>query len=313
MNKQAIEFTFNWIFSIVVGAIVIFLAIYAAVSFINTERTLQDTQNVQDLETLLNPLQTSIEAISKPSSIKFPREVRINSRCSIDSDLGEESLTLQTKNSLGGSWSSISFPNKISSYLFTSSSIQGTSFNALVVPFAMPYKVADLVILWTEDYCFVNTPLDIFREIEILNGTIQFTNSKTRCKANSKTVCFINSEIDTNEGCDLSVNTFLKQVRNQNKPVYYEDKLIYASIFSDPDIYECNLQRLTARAKSLAKIYSKKAEILGASQDCGSSLAPILSNYANSLNLQSSKDLSSLFSLSNQLNKDQGDLLCPMW
>ena len=77
INKKGIEFSFNWIFSIVVGIVVIFLAIYAANSFIKTERTLQDTETVQQLQTLLNPLQTSIESTTKPSNIIFPREVKL--------------------------------------------------------------------------------------------------------------------------------------------------------------------------------------------------------------------------------------------
>ncbi|MEK6855984.1 MAG: hypothetical protein AABX66_02375, partial [Nanoarchaeota archaeon] len=282
INKKGIEFSFNWIFSIVVGIVVIFLAIYAANSFIKTERTLQDTETVQQLQTLLNPLQTSIESTTKPSNIIFPREVKLMTQCIASTGMGEQKITLSSKNNIGGEWSSVSFSNKISSYLFMESTVQGKQMHVLVAPFYMPYKVADLVILWSTNYCLVNAPQNVKDELQILNASgVIFADSKLKCSSNSNKVCFLNSPSDIDEGCEIKVNTYLKQVRSTGKLVYYEGSLLYASIFSNADIYECNVKRLASRTKELANLYSQKSILLGDKSNCGGALAPILNNYAN--------------------------------
>lgn len=314
MNKKAIEFTFNWIFSIIVGAVVIFLAVYAANSFVKTERTFQDTETVQSLQSLLNPLQTSVESISKPSKITFPRESRIRTQCISDSALGTQQIELSSRNNIGGDWSSVSLPNKFSGYIFMNSMIQGKKVSVLVAPFSMPYKVADLVILWTGEYCLVNAPDEIISQLQIFNGSgMSFTDSKIRCPKESRQVCFVNSESDVDEGCDTRVNTYLKQVRSAGKLIYYEDSLLYGAIFADADIYECNVKRIVARAKSLAEIYADKSALLGESENCGSSMESVMKNYASLMEIKDSRDLATISVQAENVKNQQGDLLCSMW
>lgn len=310
---KAFEFSFNWIFSIIVGATIIFLAIYAANSFIKTERIAADTESVQQLESLLNPLQTSIESISKPSSLVFPKETKIFTECTTDALLGSQQIQLSSRQGIGKPWSSISFSNKIQSYLFMENPMQGKNFSLLIAPFSMPYKIADLVVLWNENYCFVNSPTEVSDEISILNGSgIFLTETRIQCPKGSKEVCFLNSASDIDEGCDIRVNSYIKQVRGNNKVVYYENSLLYPAIFSSPEIYECNVKRLVAKNKALANIYAEKSLLLGSS-GCGVALEPELRTYSEILEINSSRELSNIKLQADTLENSQEDLLCALW
>ena len=61
-NKKALEMSFAWIFAIIAGIVILFLAIYATSQFIKTRRYEIDIQTAAKLAILLDPLETSLEA-----------------------------------------------------------------------------------------------------------------------------------------------------------------------------------------------------------------------------------------------------------
>ena len=68
--------------------------------------------------------------------------------------------------------------------------------------------------------------------------------------------------------------------------MYYYDNLLYAVIFSSPEIYECNIKRLSSKIAELAQIYTEKIEVVSI-KDCNSILGPALQDLksiANSIN-----------------------------
>lgn len=65
-DKKAFEFSFGWIFAVIVGAVFIFLAIYASMKLLETQRNTQDTELGKKLGIILTPLETSLETAHNP-------------------------------------------------------------------------------------------------------------------------------------------------------------------------------------------------------------------------------------------------------
>jgi len=77
-NKRAFEFSFSWLFAIIMGAVIIFLAIYAANKFIGTERAKQDTELGKELGIILLPIETGLETAKTESVIMGISEVSLS-------------------------------------------------------------------------------------------------------------------------------------------------------------------------------------------------------------------------------------------
>jgi hypothetical protein len=60
MNKQGIEMGFSWIFAIIVGVVILFLAIYTTTRIIGTSRYELDTETAKKISILIDPLETSL-------------------------------------------------------------------------------------------------------------------------------------------------------------------------------------------------------------------------------------------------------------
>ena len=61
MFKRGYEFSFAWFFTIIVGAVIIFLAVYAATQIVDLGRTRQETERGKQIGILLTPLGTTLE------------------------------------------------------------------------------------------------------------------------------------------------------------------------------------------------------------------------------------------------------------
>ena len=102
-------------------------------------------------------------------------------------------------------------------------------------------------------------------------------------KVDDKTikVCF-------NKNCGINVNYNSKYVqKGEDKSYFEEDALMYAAIFSDKEIYECQVKRLMKRTKQLAELYKEK-ELLVSQKNCAGELAVDLDLLIG--NLENAKD-----------------------
>ena len=258
MKKGALQISFAWLFSIIVGVFILFLAIILARQMLRTEPTAISAQTGKEIGALLNPLETGFES-GKVTSLVFPTETRIYNGCANEGIFGKQRIKISQKNF--GKWAETeinsSFVNK---YIFSDKPAEGKEFYIFSKPFDFPFKVADLIYITpkSKDYCFVNSPENIQEEIKDLKQeNIIFKNSPEDCGEMIK-VCF-----NTNENCEINVDNNLKSVEKNNNPVYFEgDSLMYAGIFSDADIYECQIKRLMKRTENLAILYANKANIL---------------------------------------------------
>jgi hypothetical protein len=310
-NKKGFEMSFAWMFSIIVGAVIIFLAIYIVTQyFLPTKKQEINIQTATKISILLDPLETSLET-GKSSIIEFPVETRIyNDRCEYSGSFGYQRIGLSSKSGIGEQWPNPSYPKSIyNKYIFSEEVEQQETFNIFTKPFNMPFKISDLIILSGTEYCFIfnEDSEDIKDELERLNlGNVQISSNKNNCSSQSKKVCFPGT------GCDISVygsveyggqNFEQGSVIKQGKTMYYSGNLLYAAIFSSPEVYECNIKRLAKRISHLALIYKDKIKIVE-SKGCSSTLEPHLISLSNlGLNASSSEIVFSLNNKAEQIDE----------
>lgn len=279
MKSRGLEVSFAWIFAIIVGAVILFLALYTTFNFVSEGQQQTDTEVAAQLVALLSPVETTIES-GKYAQVKFNARTRITNKCSSLGTFGDQSIGTQVKSGLGNTWGkegiAIRTENK---YVFSDVQEEGTTLNLFVKPFYAPYKVADLIIATSNDYCFVRTPEEVEDELKTLGMPhITFVTEQNRCLTNAIRVCF------SGTGCSVQVDMDRRSVSRQGKTVYFDNfedrSLVYAAIFSDPTLYECQVKRLMKRTGELAELYARKADLLQGS-GCSSGLGDDLRDYSH--------------------------------
>ncbi len=264
MKKKGIAFTFGWLFAILIGAAILFLAIYATVQLVGTERAVQETEAAKQLELILTPVETGYEEGKSVPPIIFPTETRIYNNCSTRGNFGEQNLRIEDGEPI----------TSYNKYIFSPSAMESRELYAFSKPFDMGFKIANLLFLWDRKYCFVSAPSEIEREVRALNlPEINTTDNINECENGAEVVCFF-SEL---EKCDTVINPIQKTVRKGNRMMFYKDSLVYGAIFSEPGFYECEIQRLMKRTSELAFLYNEKSKFISARSDgCSSELQPLL-------------------------------------
>jgi len=314
-NKKGFEFSFGWLFAIVVGAVIIFLAIYASTSLIRQNRNIQDTFAGKELGVILSPVETSLES-GKTTIISFPVETRVFNECRTNGNFGSQGISVASKSGIGKEWQ---VPGEISrfynKYIFSSSTIEGKGATVLVKPLIFPFEVADLIFMWsnTDEFCFVDAPGEIEDELTGLNiKNINFTTNLGDCKKLSKKVCF-----STKSGCEVQVDLISQSVKKNKQTLYFandkENAFLYGAIFADNGIYECQVKRLMKRTAELALLYRAKSESLS-SNGCSSNLEGDLSTYANqTLKLNNTNQLREIELSSDELGRRNDALSCKLF
>ena len=316
MNNRGFEMSFAWMFAIIVGAVVIFLAIYFTTQFIGTEREIQNTEAGKQIGILLNPVETSLED-AKIAKITTPLETRIYNDCLIKSgqSFGSQKIAVATASGVGEKWvepgTASSFYNK---YVFSDSVVQGKEFIVFSKPFRFPFKVADLLFVWDlgDKYCFVTPPQWMEEELDDLSPEgIKVVGNLEDCETLDIKVCF-----STVSNCNIDVNMNAQSVK-KNKgttTVYFEDSLIYGAIFAEPDLYECQVKRLMSRTSELSALYYSKSSYVG-SVGCGSSAlhGNLLALSNSTSHFEKSFDIILSSFISNELGTQNRRLSCKLF
>ncbi len=307
MKKGAIEFSFTWIFAILAGIFILGLAIYFSVKIISIGNTNIDARVGKEIGFLLNPLETGFESL-KASSFTMPVETRIYNKCNTDGNFGKQLIHISQKSF--NKWTDTNldagFSNK---FIFSKNYSQGKKFYVFSKPFEFPFKVADLIYLTStqEKYCFINAPKKIKEELENLNQeNILIEN----CSAGSVQVCFSGS-------CDIEVNYDEKYLEKNSKKIYFEtDALMYAGIFSEKEVYECQVKRLMQRISELAKIYQEKSTLtsrVGCNSNINGDLMVLMATAENFAKTGTSAQLNSITEIIQQINTNNHATSCRMW
>lgn len=310
MKKGALEISFGWLFAIIAGIIILFLAIYLSSKLMSTEKETVSAETGKEIGILLNPLETSFES-AQTTSITIPAETRIHNKCELTGTFGKQLIQLDQKSF--NKWTKtevyVSFNNK---YIFSNEEIEGKKFYIFSKPFYFPFKVADLVYMTSSEdrYCFINAPNKINEEISDLNQKNLLTEN---CSENDIEVCF--SEND----CDINVDYEAGYVEKEGKREYFtgvEDDsgaLMYAAIFSDKEEYECQLKRLMLRLKEISLLYMNK-ELFTKKEGCGDNLGGDLNELSEIANsLKNSEELEIIKIKVDIINKKNNARICMLW
>jgi len=307
-GKKGIEFSFAWLFSVIAGAFILFLAIYIGYRMISTSEHQAGTVTAKELSIIFEPMETGL-ASGKATEATLSQETMIFNVCSDFGVFGEQAISTALKK--GWSFSSPSAPIKITNkYIFSNSSFSGRKMYFFSKPFNFPYKVSDIIMITSKDYCFTNAPDFAREDIENLNlGNIGFD---TNCSQDSIKVCFASGT-----KCDMTVYSndgyetgYIAKASGEK--LYFIDNLMYAGIFSDSDIYECNVKRLAKKAIQIALIYSDESKIV--SEKCSAVSEASLAGFATQLsNIKTSADLITIKQLSESLDDENSFSECRLW
>ena len=257
MNKRGfLQISFAWIFAILVGGFIIFLAISATGKIKDSRASGSDIEASKELGILLSPLEAGFEEI-KTSSFEMPKESKLIFRCNTYDDFGTQGIIVRGENfdEFSGNNMEIEFPNK---YIFSEKVLEERNFNLFSKKFSFPFKTATLIYITpsSKDYCFIDAPSEIEEEIENMKGSEspQYIFQENCSTKDMVQVCF------RDEGCDINVNYNLGELEKEGEIFFFQgDALMYAAIFSEKGIYDCQVQRLMKKVGILSDIYIEKS------------------------------------------------------
>jgi len=280
-NRGGFEMSFAMLFSIIAGAIILFLAIYATVKLINIEKGTVYAEAAKSIDNYLGDLTTGIaEGVS--TNMSFRKETRIFFDCSpsdINNPFGKQTIGFSEESGIGQKWyNSTTKITRRNKYVFANSTEQGKKMFIFIKPFYMGFKVDDLIIMSTNHYCFIRNgmPSRIIAEIEDLKMENAKVADSCVSGTGNITVCFGSGcsgdiqveNMNTNcGGCDEYEVGIVK--KDGEQPVDYVGNLLYGAIFSSRGIYECNVGRLGEKTAALAELYLGKISLVS-SKNCNS-------------------------------------------
>ncbi|MFC1685966.1 hypothetical protein ACFLZZ_03010 [Nanoarchaeota archaeon] len=269
MMKKRGAVSYVWIFSLIIGALILFLAIFSAQKFTETSSLQEQRTLVRQFDILLDPFASvgSIATMTLSKSVSMATDVQINFRCSKEENYNEVNLRTKTR----GEWNKWPIPGfKIRDKYVFSESLEGKDFWVFAKQFEMPWRVDDLIYIADQSYCFnfdiENAPQNMKPELEAIKREVEALQSDViavegSCIPGSKDVC-----IKTSHGRrDCSINVFydLGLVKKDGESIpFIDNSLMYGIILSDPEFYDCNLNRLLRRARTQTEINLDKAKVM---------------------------------------------------
>lgn len=303
INNKGIAMSFNWIFAILAGGFILFLAIFSAGKFIRTSEQVIYSETAASLISLFDPLETGL-ASGKAHEINFKKKSKLFFGCNEDLNppFGKQTISFseQTFGEVyGEKGEEVSIKNK---YIFSDRVVEGDKIYAFSKPLFIPFKITDLNIVTSQDqnYCFYDAPEYVKEDLEGLNmKNIIFVNETSKCKGIS--ICF-----GSKANCEIKIFEDEKYVikKSYGKRVYYVGELIYGAIFSDPETYECNIKRIKVKFDELAKIYLDKISIIER-KDCKSNIGDKLSKLLGKI--EDSRGLIELYEAAEDINSINRD------
>jgi len=315
MDKTGLEFGFAWLFAIIVGAAILFMAIYAVTQLIDSGEKETTSKVAVEFANVLDPLQ-SVVSESKGGYVDLFVEARIFNSCNLEGNFGNSVVSFSEKISFGGGWTKRGLEKRTNNaYLFSENQMQGERVEFLTFPFNMPYKAGDILIAYTDNYCIVNAPSGVKNELKFLTGDgdkVIFVQNTGECNRETKSVCFSGS-------CDVKVqcsNSLCNSgyVDKEGKRLYFSDKLIYAAIFSSAENYECNVHRLVKRLGIVSDIYSKKSAFTSNRGCVNVNIRPAILSLKESTNsYEELSDLIIIESLAKEIDDKNEVLECQLY
>jgi len=300
------QFNFVWMFAIIVGGMILFLAVYGALKTGDTARYRSDSEIAKVITILTDPMQAGF-AEGSYGSFSFNQETRINNYC-INGSFGLNQISASTRSGIGAEWkdagAKISVSNK---YIFSSEKNSGKQYYVFSFPFEFPYKISDILIITSKNYCFFDSPDEISDDINRL-GIPNVEIVEDECTfVDAVNVCF-----EGGVDCDVDVDEGESSVRKNGETIYYNGNLVYAAIFSGNEIYRCNVERLMYRTSLIAEEFASKTDLMDA-RDCGSNLKAQLMGFSANTFGADMGDLGWLNLEVGSLDNNNRRELCGVW
>jgi hypothetical protein len=320
-GKRGIEFNFAVLFSIIIGALIIFLAIYASTRAIRTGTSEQQASLTKQLTIIFDPMETGI-ASGKASSFSFTEESRVYNECFNDNNFGYQRFSFSIKNF--NKWGERNTGQRIyNKYVFSSSLEEGKKAYIFSKPFEFPFKVSEVILFTTKNYCFHNSPSFIREEVLSMNIQNIKIKESQNCSSSDTHVCFgtlsysdcsilVTPSCVNNCDYDYGEYEYGRIKKSEREVYYYSPALLYAGIFSSVDIYECNIKRLMQRASSQATLYAKQSYFIN--NKCGAvPKEDLLQLSSRALSIQSSSALQTIIPLVKEINELNSETSCELW
>ena len=321
--KRSFELPFSWLFAIIAGVIILLLAIYATSRLISVGTYATQSEAGKQIAILLNPVVNGITS-AYATKIDLKRETRLTFGCYTENSksyFGKQVISFAEESGLGKKWqesgANISIYNK---FIFSDKLEQGKKIYIFSKPFYTGFRVDDLIFLSMENYCFVAAPEKIKNEVIGLNmKNINISSSLESCQKNSAKVCFDFQE----DACNVSVYGTCGDfdcedqyeagyVIKNGKQMNYFKSLIYAAIFSSPENYECNINRLGKKIGELAAIYKDKADMVRL-KGCDSVIGVYLDQLISSSDKLNSAKLENVYNKAKLMDEQNCDANCKIY
>ena len=118
-------------------------------------------------------------------------------------------------------------------------------------------------------------------------------------------------------GCDINVDYSFGSgfVEKEGDRLYFvSDALMYAAIFADSEVYECQLERLMQRAGELSLIYRDKSNLVE-EKDCSLEMNADLTEFSNLVEIfESSSEIIGFVSIIEDLDDENYAAgVCGLW
>jgi len=309
MEKKGFEFSFTWLFAIVVGVMILGLAIYGVSKISSNWQYTSDTEIGKKIAILTNPLQSGFAEASY-GKIEFNKETKIFNDC-YKQGFGKNEISVSTKSEINEEWQqqggATSVHNK---YIFGQG--QAKEFYVFSKPFYFPFKVADLTFLISEEYCLVDAPVEIENEVSNLN----MENIKIGDCAGEITVCFGSRGCDINiygtcsENCETEFDE--GYVEKSGEKLSYVGGLMWGAVFSDDNTYECNVKRLMYRSGKACEVFLEKAQLAEA-RGCDTNLETDLSFFKELVSKSGASNLVSVNQVAKEIDDKNSGEVCGLW
>jgi hypothetical protein len=318
------DFNFVWLFAIIAGTAILLLAIYGAVKFGTTTSKVQSTELARLVTIATDPMQAGFAAVGK-STIKLPKETVFEVECVQDSHFGYNTLSALIRERPNRDFEVSGIPIRTNNkYLFVSDK-PGKEFYVFSMPISFAFRIADVVIMDSQEYCFIG--LDDSNLEGIKNG-LKTLGEKAlfgamNCTEDSVRVCFgigSNCDVIVRPGCtnpSFCENEFeIGVVEKEGNSLEYVGNLLYPAIFSERESYLCNVKRLLYRQSVLTNIYIDKSSHMS-SRDCNSGLVNELRVlYDDSFRMSSnliSGDLKEIYIKGKSIKDRERGAQCGLW
>ena len=248
MDKKGVEITFNWIFVIIAGSVLLMFFIYFAwqqIGLFNEIGIKEITNNIN------NEIDAFSIGISSNKIVELPKDISFSFKC------GEVVYKTESKDTLHLVYSNGKLKDKFN--LWT---------NAWIFPFKIDnlYYASELnkrfIILGDDGFAF-NLP-EKFQKLNSLNQDVRkddvivdFTKGNYNFRFKDNKVLAVDKE--------KSLVTFYPE---NKKEEFYSEAMIYGAMFSDYEEYTCLKKKALERLGIMSELYKKKANLLKLNSKC---------------------------------------------